>query len=289
MLILENELLKVAVATKGAELQSIVRKDNGIEYMWSGDAKYWGKKSPVLFPVVGALKHNEYIYNLETYPLSRHGFARDMDFTVTAQSVSSATFSLKSNEQTLKVYPFHFTLSVIYTLSGDTLAVTYEVANEGKENMLFSVGGHPAFAVPQTEGARYEDYYLEFSNTENAGRWPVSPDGLIESEPVALLEKTNILPLSKPLFYGDALVFKELQSKTISLVNRANSHGLRFHLEGFPFLGIWAAKDADFVCIEPWCGIADGVYASGNFFEKEGINNLAPKTTFSRTWSVSLF
>ncbi|BAV09152.1 Galactose mutarotase [Filimonas lacunae] len=289
MLVLENELLKVAIATKGAELQSIVRKDNGIEYMWSGDAQYWGKKSPVLFPIVGGLKKNEYIYNLNTYPLSRHGFARDMEFTVTEQSAHSATFSLKNDEDTYKVYPFHFTFSIRYQLENDTVSVTYQVQNDGKENLLFSVGGHPAFAVPQVEGSSYEDYYLEFSETENAGRWPLSAEGLIESAPIPVLQNTNILPLTKSLFYGDALVFKQLQSKKVSLLSKTHAHGLHFTLEGFPFLGIWAAKDANFVCIEPWCGIADGVYASGNLLEKEGINNLSPKTTFTRTWSVTLF
>lgn len=289
MLYLENELLKVAVATKGAELQSIVRKDTGIEYMWSGNPQYWGKKSPVLFPIVGTLKKNQYLYNMHTYTLGRHGFARDMEFSLTEQTASSATFSLASNEQTLQVYPFHFTFSITYQLQSDTVAVTYDVRNEGKENMLFSVGAHPAFAVPLVTGSSFEDYYLQFEHTEQAGKWPLSADGLIENAPEPFLDNTNTLPLNKPLFYGDALVFKQIQSSKISLLNKVNQHGLHFQMEGFPFLGIWSAKDADFVCIEPWCGIADGVYATGNLFEKEGINNLSPGTSFSRTWSVSLF
>lgn len=289
MLYLENELLKVAVAAKGAELQSIVRKDTGIEYLWSGDAKYWGKKSPVLFPVVGSLKKNQYLYKMQHYTLGRHGFARDMEFTVTAQTAGSATFTLQSNEQTLQVYPFRFSFSIRYELQNDTLSVTYDVKNNGEENMLFSVGAHPAFAVPLVAGSTFEDYYLQFDATENTDIWPLSPEGLIENEPKPYLTQTNTLPLTKPMFYGDALVFKQFQSKKISLLSKATSHGLHFHMEGFPFLGIWSAKDADFVCIEPWCGIADGVYATGNLFEKEGINNLSPSTTFSRTWSISLF
>lgn len=289
MVHLENELLQVTISPKGAELQSVVRTDFSQEYMWSGDAAYWGKKSPVLFPIVGGLKKNEYLYNLKPYQMSRHGFARDMVFEVTAQDESSASFTIISNEDTLEKYPFHFSFAVHYRLDRNSLHVEYEVKNTGTENMLFSVGGHPAFKVPLVAGSSFEDYYLEFEVAENVGTWPLSADGLIESSPVPLLNNTNVLPLNKPLFYKDALVLKQLKSNAISLKSRQTTHGLTMRFEGFPFMGIWSAKDADFVCIEPWCGIADGVYASGNLHEKEGINNLNPGTSFNRTWTITLF
>ena len=39
----------------------------------------------------------------------------------------------------------------------------------------------------------------------------------------------------------------------------------------FPFLGIWSVKDADFICLEPWCGIADSVNSNQQLEYKEGI------------------
>src|SRR6478735_6011442 len=105
---IQNNILSIAISTKGAELQSLIHKDFGIEYMWSGDPKFWGKKSPVLFPVVGGLKQNSYTHNGVQYQLGRHGFARDMDFYVTAQTEDSITFTLTHSAATKKVYPFLF-------------------------------------------------------------------------------------------------------------------------------------------------------------------------------------
>jgi galactose mutarotase-like enzyme len=155
--------------------------------------------------------------------------------------------------------------------------------------MFFSVGGHPAFKVPILPATHFEDYNLLFEQKENAGRYPLSKDGLIESAPIPLLANTNELPLSKDLFKSDALVFKELQSKTVSIVSDKTLHGLKVTFEGFPYLGIWSTKGADFVCIEPWCGIADTVTSTGNLQEKEGIQKLGSGATFTRTFSVEVF
>ncbi len=290
MIQLENEFVKAIIAPKGAELQSLIRKDVQQEYMWSADPAFWGKKSPVLFPIVGGLKHNQYNYNGNTYQLGRHGFARDNEFTVTEQSSTAARFTLTDNADTHKLYPFSFSFSLQYQLLPEGISVSYIVENTGDETLLFSVGGHPAFKLPLSAGRSYADYYLRFSDAESAGRWPLSPEGLIiNKQPPLLLNNSDTLSLSKPLFYEDALVFKHLRSSSVSLRSDLDERGLRFHFEGFPFLGIWSAKDADFVCIEPWCGIADSADASGRLEEKEGIETLAAGAQFKRTWSVELF
>lgn len=284
-----NDVLQITVSEMGAELQSIHHKNTGLEYMWKGDPAFWGKKSPVLFPIVGGLKNNQYRFEGNTYPLSRHGFARERNFTVTAQTNNSIRLTLVSDKESLAVYPFHFSFSLIYTLENNRLTVTYLVENTGNTPMYFSVGAHPAFAVPLTEGTVYTDYQLVFSHSETAGKWPLSAEGLIETAPVSLLENQNTIALSKELFYGDALVFKHLQSTSLSIVNSKNSHGLTVAYSDFPFMGIWSARDADFVCIEPWCGIADSVNTSGELTAKEGINKLDAGTSFSRSWCVEVF
>ncbi|WP_298733486.1 aldose 1-epimerase family protein [uncultured Chitinophaga sp.] len=289
MLQLSNERLSITIAEKGAELQSLTRKDLQLEYLWSGDAAFWGKKSPVLFPVVGGLKNNSYTYDGTAYTLGRHGFARDMVFTVAEQTANSIRFLLTDNADTKKVYPFPFHFEVAYTLDDNRLTVTYRVRNTGNEDMFFSVGGHPAFRVPLAAGTSYADYYLQFNREETAGKWPLSAEGLIERSTQPLLDHTQRLPLKKDLFYADALVLKHLASDAVTLKSDATPHGLEFHFSGFPYLGIWAAKDADFVCIEPWCGIADHVDASGQLTEKEGINQLQAGGLFERSWQVVLF
>jgi len=286
MYTIENDSLKVAINPLGAELTSLFNKGNGYEYMWNGDAKFWAKKSPVLFPIVGTLKNNSYSINAKSYELSRHGFAREKVFTISNQTATSISFELQNDEQTLSVYPFQFSFSLIYTIEKNNLTVTYVVKNIGNDEMLFSVGAHPAFKLPIADELAYEDYYLLFNKTENAGRWPISAVGLIESAPTALLENTNRLPLTKSLFYKDAIVLKNLASDSLELKSDKHPIGFTFTFKGFPYLGIWAAKDADFICIEPWCGIADSVNSNQVFGDKEGIVKLGAGEMFERSWGV---
>ena len=289
MFTLENEHLRIVINLIGAELSSLYNKKLILEYMWSGDPVFWGKKSPVLFPIVGTLKNNTYYFNKNSYHLSRHGFAREMEFTLTDATESSLTFSLEDNAATLEVFPFHFRFDMVYNIRGNKLDVLYRVINTGGEPMYFSVGGHPAFKVPLTAEAQYNDYFLEFKQSETAGRWPVSGDGLIEDASVPILDNARRIPITRDLFYSDAVVFKNLHSTKVSLGSYRSSRGLELDFAGFPFLGIWAAKDADFVCIEPWCGIADGVNGNQQLSEKEGIIRLPVSEKFERSWSVITF
>ena len=100
--------------------------------------------------------------------------AREKTFSVEASNQKSASFLLASDEDTLAVFPFHFEFRVLYELRKATLNVTYEITNDSDEELFFSVGGHPAFALPLVEGTEYSDYYLEFEQKETAPRWPIS-------------------------------------------------------------------------------------------------------------------
>lgn len=336
MFYLEDPQLKVSIHPKGAELQSIYHKGYGQEYMWGGDPAFWGKHSPLLFPIVGTLKENTYYYMGKAYSLPRHGFARDREFQVERQETSSITFLLNSDAATRANFPFDFELRVTYrlisgegsargggaasgggtvpgrgaasggatvpgggtvpdegTVSGGVmtsgLTTTYSIKNPShKEDLWFSVGGHPAFKVPLAAGTAYTDYYLEFNKKENAPRWPITKDGLIGAVPQPLLQDTRVLPLTKELFAKDALVLMQFASDSMALRSGKTPRGLRIDFPGFPFLGIWAAPNADFVCIEPWCGVADNVETDQQLTEKEGINRLEPGGSFERTWTLTL-
>jgi galactose mutarotase-like enzyme len=289
MITIENDQLKVQVKTKGAELDSIYSKETNLEYLWSGDAKFWNKKSPILFPIVGTLKDNTYFYNNKPYILTRHGFARDMDFSVIAQADSAVTLTLSDIDETLRNFPFPFRLDVTYSLESSNVFVNYRVTNTGSDNMFFSIGAHPAFKIPLDKKLDYHDYYFEFEQTEDAYRWLISSQGLIEPVTVPFLINTNILHITRELFRDDALVFKYLNSHKVKLKSNRSKHGVEVSYPGFPFLGLWAAPGADFVCIEPWCGIADSTTSKQEFINKEGINLLTPSQVFKRTWSVHLF
>jgi galactose mutarotase-like enzyme len=289
MFTIEDQQLRISIHPKGAELQSIYHKGTQTEYMWSGDPAFWGKHSPLLFPIVGTLKGNTYYYDGQSYELPRHGFARDREFAVESQSADAITFLLRSDETSLKVFPFAFELRISYRVSEASLTTTYDVSNPATKPLYFSVGGHPAFKVPLAPDTVYTDYSLEFDKTENAPRWPISKDGLIERESQPLLTNTRVLPLTKELFAKDALVFKGLQSTSVTLKSARTQRGLTLTFPGFPFLGIWAAPGADFVCIEPWCGIADSVDSNQQWTDKLGINKLEAGGRFERSWTLNVF
>ncbi|HTE24663.1 aldose 1-epimerase family protein [Flavitalea sp.] len=289
MITIENENLRVTINPKGAELTSIFNKETQLEYMWEGDPAIWGKYSPVLFPIIGTLKENLYRFNNKDYSLPRHGFARERIFSLEDHQQDECVFSLSGDEETMAVYPFEFRLRIKYALLQNTVAVSYEVQNPAKQPIYFSIGAHPAFKVPLSPGTIYEDYYLQFEKVETANRWPITKDGLIDSSPLPLLTANDRLPLSKNLFASDAIVFKSLKSSVLSLKSEKTPHGLEFSYAGFPYMGLWAAKGGDFVCIEPWCGIADPVNSDQLLEHKEGINKLAPGEKFVRTWTAKFF
>lgn len=285
---IRNEHLAVEFYTKGAELKSIVGIDSSINYMWRGDEQFWGKFSPVLFPIVGALKENTYEHQGKKYNLPRHGFARDMEFEHEVTNATEIAFKLKHSEETLQIYPFKFELILRYRLDGASLKCIYQVTNLNDKTMLFSIGGHPAFAAPLHNEGSYTDYFLQFNNDDEL-TFNHIVDNLISDQTTTIELKDKMLPLKHELFYEDALVFKNLKSNHIRLLNTKNYKGLNFHFEGFPFFGIWAAINADFVCLEPWCGIADSINHNQQLEEKEGMEKLAAGEIWERNWEVCCF
>ena len=287
MIILENEKLKASLHPLGAELQSLYHKDFGLEYIWNGKPDVWPRHSPVLFPIVGGLKEDSFYYKGEKYTLAKHGFARDTEFEVESASDAKASFTLKSTKETLKSFPFDFLLRITYALEADRTIVTYEVENTSAESMYFSIGTHPAFNVPLIEGTAYSDYFLEFEKEENSVRHTLN--GNILNGTVPYLQNQNKLRLEESLFYDDAVIFKDLKSNSISIKTDKSPHGIGFNFEGFPYMGIWAAKDAPFVCIEPWCGLPDSKNHNQQIEDKEGIISLDASTNWSNSWSLHCF
>lgn len=287
MIHLENDFLKVSIKEFGAELCSVIHKEFHLEYIWqAGEA--WPKHAPVLFPIVGQVLNNKYKYNGNEYTLNRHGFARESLFDLVSTTDDKVVLLLRSNENTIKNYPFNFEFIVSYELKNNLLLTTYEVLNTGNSELFYSVGGHPAFKVPIEEGLNYDDYVLEFDKPVTVAIWPLE-NGQIATDPLPFLKDQSFINLSKELFANDALVFKGLPSQWIELRSDLSEHGLKFMLNDCPYLGLWAAKGADFVCIEPWWGIADSVDASSDFNSKEGIIQVASGGKHSNSYSIVFY
>lgn len=285
---LENEKIKIEVDTKGAQLQKLILKNDDKNYLWHGDSKYWGRSAPVLFPIVGRLKEDKYIYNNQEYQMSQHGFARDNEFQLVDQGNNYLTYALEENEKTLKKYPFRFRLEIKYTIKDSSLTVKYQVINSDQKELFFSIGAHPAFYWPLNEDEKKEDYYLEFEKKEKAAKYLLEA-GLLNNQQELILDNQKILELDSNIFKDDALVFKNLNSEKISLKSRKSEREVQVEFKKFPYLGIWSqSAAAPFICIEPWHGIADSVDSSGRIEEKEGIKNLKAGAHFQAKYIITI-
>ncbi|MFN0048417.1 MAG: aldose 1-epimerase family protein [Cytophagales bacterium] len=282
-----NSFLTISAKIQGAELTSIKSNTTGIEYLWQALPSIWPRHAPVLFPIVGKLADGKYNYKGKTYELPQHGFARDMDFELVGENNNILTYILVSTPDTLAKFPFEFKFYVIYQLLDNQLITTYKVLNVGKDDMYFSVGAHPAYACPILPTEKFEDYYLEFEQKEVIGRYLIQ-NGLISQHTIPLLYNENILPLSVELFKDDAIVLKNIKSKTITIKSNKSAHSVKMNFDGFPFFGIWTKPGNNaFICLEPWLGIADTVDKKQDFTQKEGILKLEAGQSFEASYTVT--
>ena len=285
---LTNDSLDVTIKSLGAELLSIRKKNNNAEYLWQGDPKHWNRRSPVLFPIVGTVKNNQYIYEKKTYTLSIHGFARDKQFELITKEENLILFQLKEDAETLKNYPFRFNLQIEYRLDANRLKVEYRVLNTDNKKIWFSIGGHPGFNCPLDPETSWGDYFLEFEKNETVRRY-IPVNGLIGEGEIVPLNEGKILPLHPYPFQGGTLLVKNPKSQRISLKSDKTNRSVTLEFPGFAYLALWnRSQDAPFICIEPWMGTADPVDSNQEFTTKEGILSLDPGKTFSCTFTITI-
>jgi galactose mutarotase-like enzyme len=282
---IENNSLLITISTLGAELKSIYAKERQQEYLWQGSPDWWPRRAPVLFPIVGKLNNNVYRVNGKVFSLPQHGFARDNEFVVGERGADTIEFVLKSGNELLQNYPFPFELRIRYSLEGPQLHVRYDVENKGSQRMYFSIGAHPGF--PLQSGETLSDYYIEFEKAETLDRHLLD-EGLFNGKTERVISNEKILSLNNDLFAKDAIVFKGMQSTWLFLRSRKSDYRLKFSCEGFPYFGIWSKPGAPFLCLEPWCGLADSKGFEGEFKDKEGIQALEAGMIFSRSFSIEI-
>ena len=276
---LENDILKIAVDTHGAELSSIYRKDERREMLWQGDPKYWGRKSPVLFPVVGKYKNGKTTYNGKEYALGQHGFARDSEFTLIEKTENKIYFALSSNEETLKQYPFGFRLICSFELIDNRIIVGWDVKNTDDKTIYFSIGAHPAFYCKKSET-------VLSMNSENLEYSLVNADGLYTPKKYDV--ESNFV-LHDNLFDNDALIIENSNVTEVSLVDNDKKY-LTMKFDA-PLFGIWSPtkKNAPFVCIEPWFGRCDGADFEGDITEREWSNSLEVGKTWYKEYEIVIY
>ena len=278
--------LTAEIDPRGAQL-SILRTGAGNDLLWNGDPTVWAGRAPLLFPIVGVLAGGVYQLGGKTYPLSRHGFARDKVFGLQNSSPSSAAFRLRADESTYAVYPFHFELDVRYELSGATLSLTTSIRNLGAADMPASFGYHPAFRWPLPFGQARASHYIEFETDEPAAVRRIDAAGLLTpgAQPTPVVKRR--LGLTDALFEPDVLIFDQVKSRSVSY---GSCQGPRLRI-GFPdaaYLGVWSKPRAHFICIEPWHGITDPEGFSGDFMQKPGVQALKAGGSFVAKMDITL-
>ena len=283
---ISNSFVEIKVNDLGAELCSLKRKDDKIEYIWQGDEKYWSRHAPILFPIVGKLLDNEYIHENKIYKMNQHGFIRDTMFMLIKKEHDSLCFKVESSPETLKIYPFKFEIYVTYTLKKSTVDISYKVVNKSNKIMLFSIGSHPAFNWP-LENENKNDYYLEFQDTNTLERVPLTDKG-ISNKTIIIELIDNKLDLKEELFYNDAIIIENLKNKFLNLKNKKNNRFINISFDG-SYIGFWSKHNgAPFICIEPWHGIADSITHNKKFEDKKGIIHLNKNNTFITSYSISI-
>ncbi|AIQ44685.1 aldose epimerase [Paenibacillus sp. FSL R7-0273] len=287
--ILRSGDAEAVINSLGAELTSFRLLATGNEYIWSGDAEFWTGRSPVLFPIIGAARGGKIRTGGSTYAIGNHGFARRSEFTLVEATDTQAVFRLSSNEQTLASYPYTFSLVLTYILSGSTLEISYRVENTDEQDIYFQLGTHPAFNCPLGGQGAITDNYLEFSEPEQLERLFLNDEGLVISGKSApVLDNGQQLSLSHEMFLEGALIFQGVKSNTIMLKSRLTDQTVSVTSQGFPDLGLWQPKNAPFVCIEPWQGIADGEDFTGELQEKTGVINLPQGGHFNSSLKIQI-
>ncbi|MBU5364502.1 aldose 1-epimerase family protein [Enterococcus devriesei] len=282
-----NDFLEATINEKGAELVSL--RANEIEYIWQADPQYWGRHAPILFPFVGRLKDNQYSYQGKTYPMGQHGFARDKEFKVLEQTKEKVTLVLTSDGETKKVYPFDFSLTVSYEIWGEGVRIRFDVENTGEEEMIFALGGHPAFNIPLTDELQFDDYFIAFSPQKSRVKIPL--DGPFTNLDQKTIGQTNTnIQLSRGLFKEDALIYETKGLNAYTLGSEESSHSVTLAYNNIPYVGLWSPypAEAPFVCIEPWWGFADTVDSNGRLEDKEGMNRLAGNEHFKTEFSITV-
>lgn len=286
--ILENNNVKISADTFGGELNNLFSKKDSIEFLWSGDEKYWKYHSPILFPIIGKVNNGKYIVDTNEYELPQHGLARTKEFNMIEKDDNHIIFELLWSEDTLKVYPYKFSLKLSYELLENGVKVGYNVTNLDDKDIYFSIGGHPAFMCPLMDGEKFDDYYFEFNQKETSGLMELDgASGYFTGSKKPFFNNENIINLSMDLFKDDAIVFGDLKSNIISLKSRNHNKSLSMDFSGFPYLAIWTKPTgAPFVCIEPWYGHSDFYNFTGEFKDKEGVQKLNIGKSFTASYSL---
>ena len=242
-----------------------------------------------MFPIVGKLADDKLRINGREYTMKQHGFARDTEFT---ERDGWYVLTEKGREN----YPYAYELAVNYKVDGNTLTCNWRVTNCGDETMYFQIGAHPAFLLPDYDAKDAIHGYIQCYDANDNVVSPMVFSTLVNglrahySQPKTLLNDKGILALTNTTFADDAILIEAQQVAKVALFDKQGKRVLRVSCPQADAFGIWAPNKlgCPFVCIEPWCGIADNVGFRGDISERDCIHCLEPDEKYEFCYTITL-
>ncbi len=284
---IQNQYLTIEAGCRGAELQSIIDNATGRELLWQGDPAFWGRRSPLLFPIVGGMWNGRTSFNGVEYRIPKHGFMSDKSFNLAERSQTRLRYVYTNTDAERHVFPFDFNLEVIYALNGKSVEVTFCVENCSFETMFFQIGGHPGFNLPGFKATDHVHGYASFGGTPNS-LLRAGEQGCTEADRLELPEfEENLLPLRDELFAHDALIFDRSQITSVTLYDKQRVPFVRLDSDAPAFL-LWRpyGNGAPFLCIEPWYGLCDKQHFEGPFEQRPYVNKALPRETWQGKYTI---
>ena len=275
----ENALFTLGVKEMGAELTSLKSKKMGYEYIWCGNTDIWYGQSPILFPIIGRLLDDKYRLNGVEYTMPKHGIVRKRPFKLFERTDDSLTFVISDDEETLKSYPYKFELFVKFILTENGLKVSHTVVNKNDGVMYYSFGAHPGFNCKRGDAIGCQ--HAQTLCTER-----IDGESILIDETFPVIENSKKIVITKDIFDNDALILSGITDKKLSLL-LGGGRKIDFNFDS-PVLGIWAKKNAPYVCIEPWWGINDSYDKKSDLSEKRLIMSLEKGEARTFEWSVEI-
>ena len=287
MHILENESLRIGVADAGAELSSVYDKENEAERLWGADPAVWNRHAPILFPFVGRVYRKTYRVDGKEYSMTtQHGFARDLDFVCTEESAESVCHVLTATEGTKAVYPWDFRLQVRHRLdAADSrlLHIAWDVTNTGEGTMVYSIGGHPGFLMPQ--GVKKEDCRIAFPGRDSLRYFGASAAGFgLPGQQKTLPLENGSAPYAEDI--PETWIFEGQHVDSVQILRPEGSPWVSLDCPAFPILAVWANPAGPFICLEPWFGRCDDEGFAGDISEKPFVEKLGPGETKHIEYSI---
>ena len=299
-------MIQFEISNHGAELQSL--QSEGKEYLWQGNPEFWGRKAPILFPIVGRLANDTLRIEGIEYKMSQHGFARDTEFAPTAMKtklLGGIIAPLPHEENALRYimsqeprvnYPYLLDLVANYTAQGNILFCEWQLTNRDNKIMHFQIGAHPAFNLPDYNSEEEFHGYLQCFDANGRSVFPVVSHYLVDGlrhnydRDRIIANREGIIPITESMFQNDAILIENSQVTTVVLLDKHKNKVLSVVCPQAEAFGLWAPNKpgCPFVCIEPWCGIADMYNFNRDISEREYNHVLNPGRTYLFSYTIQI-